>query len=298
MASRPPDLLFVPAHVLPIVHPRRSVVTVHDLGYLYWPGAHSRRRWWYLHLSTLYNARAATQVIADSAATRDDLVARYAIPAGKIRVVHLGHRPEFRPLPEADVAAVRARYGIRGQYVLAVGTLQPRKNLGRLFEAFVSAREQTGSECKLLVAGGSGHGGEAIRKQAASKGDAVRLLGYVPDADVPALMGGALALAFPSLHEGFGLPALEAMACGTPVVASDTTSLPEVVGDAGLLVPPTDVAAVAAALARVVGDAGLRADLRRRGLERAARFTWRRCAEETLRVLEEAAAIGRYPKGD
>lgn len=288
LLAHPPDLLFVPAHVLPIGRPRRSVVTVHDLGYLDWPAAHARSRWLYLHWSTLYNARAATLVLADSAATRDDLVRRYRVPADKVRVVHLGCGPEFCPPEPAAVASVRARYGIAGEYVLAVGTLQPRKNLGRLFEAFGRVRAALGDGYRLVVAGGPGHRAAEIYRQAAPLGDAAQFLGYVPAADLPALLGGAAALAFPSLYEGFGLPALEAMACGAPVVASSATSLPEVVGEAGLLVPPTDVAALAGALVSVLDDPALRAALRARGLARARAFTWRRCATETLRVLEEA----------
>lgn len=288
MLTHPPDLLFVPAHVLPLAHPRRSVVTVHDLGYLYWPRAHPRKRWWYLHLSTRYNARAAKLVIADSAATHDDLVRHYGVPADKIRVVHLGHGPAHRPPSAEEVRAVRARHGVVGDYVLTVGTLHPRKNLGRLFDAFALARAESGVPCRLVVVGAAGWQAEEIHRQAAELGADVQFLGYVPEAELPALLGGAMALAFPSLYEGFGLPALEAMACGTPVVASNTSSLPEVVGDAGLLVPPTDVAALSRALGAVLRDAGLRAELRARGLDRASRFTWRRCAAETLAVLEEA----------
>jgi len=290
MLVRPPDLLFVPAHVLPAVHPRRSVVTVHDLGYLHWPAAHPRTRWWHLHLSTLYNARAATLVLADSAATRNDLAKRYGIPPEKVRVVHLGCGPEFRPPSEGAVAAIRRRYGIDGDYVLAVGTIQPRKNLVRLVEAFDLARAALPGRTRLVLAGGAGWGAGEVYRRAGPLGDAVRFLGYVPEADLPALMGGASVLAFPSLYEGFGLPPIEAMACGTPVVAADSSSLPEVVGDAGILVPPTDVPALARALTSALLDADLRAELRRRGLERARLFSWRRCAEETLRVLEEAAS--------
>lgn len=290
MLTRPPDLLFVPAHVLPIVHPRRSVVTVHDLGYLHWPEAYPRKRWWYLHLSTLYNARAATLVLADSAATRDDLVRRYRVDPGKIRVVHLGCGPEYHPLAAEDMGRVRARYGIRGDYVLAVGTIQPRKNLARLVQAFRQVRAELGDGYQLVLAGQAGWRSEEVYLEAALLGDAVRFLGYVPAEHMPTLMGGAAVLAYPSLYEGFGLPALEAMACGTPVVASNASSLPEVVGDAGLLVPPTDVRALAQALVAVLSDEQLQAKLRRAGLARAQQFSWRRCAEATLAVLEEAAS--------
>lgn len=285
MAQHPPDVLFVPSHVLPIVHPRRCVATVHDLGYLRWPLAHSRARRWYLHLSTLFNARASSRVIADSQATADDLVRHYQIPPEKIAVIPLGCGPEYAPPRPAAVAAVRARYALPARYVLSVGTIQPRKNLARLVEAFKRVRGATG-DVVLVVAGQPGWGAEPTLRQIAESGSSVRLLGYVPDGDLPALLGGAEALAFPSLYEGFGLPALEAMACGTPVVCSNNSSLPEIVGDAGLLVPPTDVDALAGALILLLQDSTLRETLRRRGLERAAGFSWTRCATATTDLLE------------
>ena len=285
MAARPPDVLFVPSHVLPAVHPRRSVATIHDLGYLYWPKAHPLARRWYLHLSTLFNARASSRVIADSQATADDLTRRYRVPRDKIEVIHLGCGPEYRP-PSAEAAAsVRSRYALPERYVLAVGTIQPRKNLGRLVEAFLQVRRAAGDAVLVLV-GKPGWGAEPVLRQVAASGSAVRILGYVPDRDMPALLGGAEVLAFPSLYEGFGLPALEAMACGTPVICANNSSLPEIVGEAGLLVPPTEVDAIAGALILLLEDPALREELRRRGLERAAGFTWRRCAESTLDLLE------------
>jgi len=290
MVRQPPDVLFVPAHVLPAIHPRRTVVTVHDLGHLRWPETHALARRLYLDLSTRRDVSAATFVVAVSGATRDDLIRYYGVPAAKIRVVHHACGPEFRPQSEREVAGAREKYGIDGDYVITVGTVQPRKNLARLIEAFGSARASAGSRATLVVAGGPGWRAEEAYRAAEPLGGAVRFLGYVPHDDLPPLLGGAGALAFPSLHEGFGLPALEAMACGTPVVASNTSSLPEVVGDAALLVDPTDVDSIAQALARTLGDSDLRARLRERGLERARLFSWRRCAEETLRVLEEAVA--------
>jgi glycosyltransferase involved in cell wall biosynthesis len=287
MAARPPDVLFVPSHVLPIVHPRRSVATIHDLGYLYWPKAHPLARRWYLHLSTMYNARASSRVIAVSRTTADDLVRLYRVPAAKIAVIPEGCGSEYRPVSAEAVATVRSRYALPERYVLAVGTIQPRKNLDRLVEAFLRVREASGA-VQLVLAGKPGWGAAPVLRQIAASGSAVRILGYVPDRDLPALLGGAEALAFPSLYEGFGLPALEAMACGTPVVCSNNSSLPEIVGDAGLLVPPTDVGAIAGALLLLLEDPALRDELRRRGLERAAGLSWKRCAAATLDLLESA----------
>lgn len=286
MSTHPPDVLFVPSHVLPLMHPERSVATVHDLGYLYWPKAHPLARRWYLHLSTLFNARSSSRVIAVSQATADDLVRRYGISREKIAVIPEGCGPEYRPPSAEAVAAVRSRYALPGRYVLAVGTIQPRKNLGRLVDAFRRVRQATG-DVMLVLAGKPGWGAAPILRQIAGA-SSVRVLGYVPDRDLPALLGGAEALAFPSLYEGFGLPALEAMACGTPVVCSNNSSLPEIVGDAGLLVQPTDADAIAGALILLLEDAALREELRRRGIERAASFSWTRCAAATLDLLESA----------
>jgi glycosyltransferase involved in cell wall biosynthesis len=180
--------------------------------------------------------------------------------------------------------------------MLYVGTVQPRKNLERLIEAFAMATAShtgaSGGEQPLLlaIAGRRGWLSEAIDRRVAQLGlgGRVRFLDYVPDEDLPGLLSGATAFAFPSLYEGFGLPVLEAMACGAPVLTSTTSSLPEVAGDAAMLVDPTDTAAIAAALARLIADEPLRAELRARGLARAALFSWERCARETLAVLLKA----------
>jgi glycosyltransferase involved in cell wall biosynthesis len=291
MARRPPDLLFVPAHVLPVVRPARSVVTVHDLGYLYYPRAHPPLRWLYLYLGTGFNCRAATLLIADSESTRQDLIRHYRVPADRIRVVPLGCDPIYRPLPPDQARAVAARYGLTGPFFLFIGSLHPRKNIGLLLRAFALFRA-TGRPHHLALAGAPGY--QAGQFQTAARrlglGESVHFLGYVPAEDLPALLNAAVALVFPSLYEGFGLPVLEAMAVGTPVLAARTSSLPEVVGPAGLLLDPHDPAAWAEAMARIADDAGLHADLRARGLARARQFSWERCAAETLAVLEAAAA--------
>ena len=289
MALRPPDLLFVPAHVLPIVHPRRSVVTIHDLGYLYYPQAHRLLDRVYLDLSTRYNARAATHLIADSAATRCDLIERYGIEPDKITVVYPGYdETTFQPVRDEEaIEAVKARYDIAGDYILFVGTLQPRKNLIRLIKAF-SLLQYPMSNIQLLISGKKGWLYEDIFQRVKELGleEKVVFTGYIPEGDLPALLSGARLFVFPSLYEGFGLPVLEALACGAPVVCSNVSSLPEVAGDAALLVDPLDVEELVAALERVLDDEELRAELIERGFEQVRRFSWERCARETLDVLE------------
>jgi len=293
MAAHPPDVLFVPAHVLPILHPRRSVVTVHDLGYLYFPGAHRRLDRIYLDLSTRFNAQFAAHVLADSQATRRDLIACYGTPEDRISVVYPGRDEAFSPVTSRDqLAEARARYRLPMHYILCLGTLQPRKNLARLFEAFaLLARRNLGSELvglKLVVVGKQGWLYQGFMRQIERLGlqEDVIFTGYVPRADLPAILSGASVFVFPSLYEGFGFPVVEAMVCGTPVVCSNTASIPEVAGNAALLVDPTDVEAMAQAISCILCDEELRATLRERGFAQARKFSWQRCARETLCILE------------
>ena len=294
MFVRPPDVLFVPAHVLPLIHPRRCVVTVHDLGYLRYPEAHRPADRLYLDWSTRWNARQAAAVLADSQATKDDLVRAYGIDPGKIRIVYLGRDEALGPVRDVhELARVRERYGIAGRYLVYVGTLQPRKNLARVIQAFGRlAGDPSLADVQLVLAGKRGWLYDDLFAQVARLGLADRVLfpGYVADADLPTLLSGALAFVFPSLYEGFGIPVLEAGACEVPVITSNTSSLPEVAGDAALLVDPHDVDAIAEAMYRLVTDPALRAELIRRGRENVKRFSWEKCARETLAVLEE---VGR-----
>jgi glycosyltransferase involved in cell wall biosynthesis len=295
MAIRPPDVLFVPAHSLPPVLPRASVATIHDLGYLHFPDEHPRPTRWLRRLANRWSARRATRVVAISGATRDDLVQWEGVRADRISVVHHGRAPWFQPVRDlAHVDAARKRHGLDAPYFLFIGTLHPRKNLERLLAAFDRVAEDR-PELLLALVGAAGWQPERLRQALAGVRDTerVRLLGYVDDADLPPLLCGSLGLAFPSLYEGFGLPALEAMACATPVLASTTSSFPEVVGDAGLLVDPVDVPAIADGLRKLADDAGLRRELGERGLVRASSFTWQRAATETLAVLRDADRASR-----
>lgn len=291
LVRHPPDVLFVPSHVLPLVCPVPGVVTVHDLGYLVYPEAHTRFDRWYLDWTTRRHTRVAAHLLADSEATQRDLVRHYGADPQRISVVYPGLDPLFRPVEDPGrLAAVRQRYHLARDYVIHVGTLQPRKNLPRLLDAFeVLPRylPTTRPVPQLVLVGKRGWLADPIVARAEAMEERVRLLGHVAREDLPALLSGARALVMPSLYEGFGFPVLEAMACGTPVVASNVSSLPEVAGEAALLVDPHDTEALTEALVRVLTDVELRQSLRQRGLQRARQFTWRAAAEETLRVLKE-----------
>jgi glycosyltransferase involved in cell wall biosynthesis len=294
MLKAPPDILFVPAHVLPLWSPRRAVVTIHDLGYVHHPEAHPRTRRLYLRLSTRWNAWRATTVLADSEATKRDIIAHCGVGADKIRVVYLGVSARFRPITDtARLVATQARYGIHSPYVLFVGTIQPRKNLERLIEAWGMYLNQAGSHMErptLVIAGKRGWLSEAIERRAHEQGiaDRVQFIGYVDEDDLPTLISGARVYLFPSLYEGFGLPILEAQACGTPVLASNVSSLPEVGGDAALYVDPFEVTSIRDGIAQLLEDSALRDRLRGAGLRRVTDWTWERTARRTLETLEEA----------
>jgi glycosyltransferase involved in cell wall biosynthesis len=277
-----PDVTWVPAHALPLVMPGRAVVTVHDLGFRYFPAAHPGWPRLYLNLSTAASVRRASVVLADSEATAADVTRFYGTAPDKLRVVY----PGVEPPPVGDVEAVRAKYGLPPRYFLFVGTLQPRKNIPRIVQAYARwCAAHPGEDAALVLAGGQGW----LYDPAWVDGvEGVILTGYIDEADKGALYAGALALVFPTLYEGFGFPVVEAMHCGTPVICSTTSSLPELVGDAALLVDPLDVDAIAAAMGRLASDAALRETLRARGMAQAHRFTWEDAATATLDALERA----------
>lgn len=283
------DLLHSPDFVPPAFGFGRSVITVHDLSFLYYPRfltAESRR---YYNDQIAWAVERADRILADSYATQSDLVSLLDVPAEKIRVVHLAADPSFRPLPEETARQGAAKYDLQPGYVLFVGTLEPRKNVPGLLLAYRKLRDDGATDKPLVLVGGKGWLYEEVFERTAALGltDHVRFHHEVPDTDLPALYGAAGVLAMPSFYEGFGLPALEAMSCGTPVVVADRSSLPEVVGEAGRLVNPDDPERVAAALASVLNDEDERERLRKAGLERATTFSWKRVAKETQAVYED-----------
>lgn len=314
------DLLHVTYNAPPL-SPCPTVVTIHDISFEHFPQFFSPRDRLILKTLVPLSARRAAHILTVSQHAKGEIVARYGLSPDQITVTYEAAGEQFQPVEDrARLQAVRARYGIPdGPFVLALGNLQPRKNIARLVAAFaqvvnsdqstVTSEQWPASEQLPITPHGSRFTSppslviagkaqwresdvvEAVRQ--AGLEDRVVFPGYVADADLPALYSAATVFVYPSLYEGFGLPPLEAMACGAPVISTHAASLPEVVGDAALLIDPHDTAALAQALADVLSQPGLQADLRRRGFRRVARFSWERCAAETLAVYSDVLARRR-----
>jgi glycosyltransferase involved in cell wall biosynthesis len=298
LITGPVDVFHSPDFTLPPVWRARTVLTVHDLSFLRVPECFTDALRRYLEQVVPRSVLCADQVIADSTSTKRDLVELLDAPAGKVTVIHSGVEPRFRPITDrATLEAVRQQYDLPERFILSVGTLQPRKNFAALIEAFSRLRnlKPETRDLKLVIVGGRGWLYEEIfaRVEALGLQGEVLFPGFFADEDLPALYNLAEVFALPSFYEGFGLPPLEAMACGTPVVTSNTSSLPEVVGDAGLMVEPMDVEGLAGAIGRLWEGGGLRDEMVRRGLARAEEFTWERAARQLLVVYERAVESGR-----
>lgn len=289
------NLLHGAVNVNPAISPCPSVVTIHDLSFMRYPQAFPALQRLYLRTQVWRSARGARRVIAVSEATRRDVAALFGVPAERIDVVYNGVDAGFGPAPQDQVEAFRRRHGLPERYLLHVGTLEPRKNLVRLVQAFHGARQRSQDlqSVKLILVGGKGWDYDVIFQETERLGlqDVVIFAGYAPDETLPWWYRAAAGFVYPSLLEGFGLPVLEAMACGAPVITSRVSSLPEVAGDAALLVDPTSIAELADALARLLTDKALADDLRQRGLARSATFSWQRTAQETAAVYRRALNV-------
>ncbi len=282
-----PVIFHATEHLLIPLRSVRTVLTVHDLIYRLFPQHHKRLNYWYLNLAMPLYVHRADHIITVSEATKRDLMRLYGTPEHKITVVYEAAAPCFAPPPPARIAETRRRYGLPDRYLLTVGTIEPRKNLARLVEALAALRRDDPA-LRLVVVGARGWLTGSFERAIEQFGqqEAVICLGYVPDDDLPALYAGATVSVLASLYEGFGLPVLEAMACGAPVACSATSSVGEVAGQAALTFDPEDGEAIVATLRRLLADADLREVLRQRGLARAAEFSWQRAARETWEVYE------------
>ena len=295
LRRNPVDVLHV-QFTSPPFSPCPVVVSIHDLSFEHLPQTFKWRSRKQLRITVRRSAREAARVIALSEFVRRDIIDSYSVPADHVSVIPLAAPDHFGPVKDEDeLQRVRQTYGIKDDYILSVGSIQPRKNLSRLVAAYSRLRKAK-PEVKLpklvLVGKCAWLYDETLRTiKELEVSDSVILTGYVPEADLPALYSGATCFVYPSYFEGFGLPPLEAMQCGAPVIVGNKTSLPEVVGEAALLVDPFDIDALAAAIGSVVNDSQLRTELANKGLQRAKLFNWRTTARQTLAVYQQAAGM-------
>ncbi len=282
----PLDLFHSPDFVLPPLCRGKSILTIHDLSFLRYPEGADPRLRWYLTQAVPRSIGQADLLLADSQNTKSDLIELLGVEEGRVEVLYPGVEERFHPLNEGSLASVKARYSLDFPFILTVGTLEPRKNHVGLLQAYSLLKGR--HPHRLVIAGGKGWLYEGIFQEIErlSLEERVLFLGYVPEEDLPALYNLADLFVFPSLYEGFGLPPLEAMACGTPVVVSALSSLPEVVGDGALLVPPQDIEALAEAMEKGLSDLSLRRELRGKGLEQAKRFSWSEAAKRLLAIYK------------
>jgi glycosyltransferase involved in cell wall biosynthesis len=282
-------------NILPMRFDGPTVITVHDLSWIRHPEAHPTERVKDMNRHFESGLRQANAIITDSEFVKRELMEVFGVASERITPILLGVEAMFTPLAPAETQAVLAQHRLtHGQYFLALGTLEPRKNLSLALRAHQQLPAQTRQRYPLVLIGMQGwHTAELERQMAplVQVGE-VRHVGYVPSLELATIMAGATALVYPSLYEGFGLPPLEAMACGVPVICANTSSLPEVVGDAGVLIDPRDEGALASAMRRMADDPATRADLSGKAALRAREFTWGRCADQTMAVYRSVAITG------
>lgn len=272
--------------------PFRKVMTIHDMTPFVLPRRSMALRNWLWHrLLVPPLARRADHVLTDSDHSRDDIIRVLGLAPERVSVAHLAAEASYAPRAAAEIDDVRARYNLPERFLLFVGAIEPRKNLVRLVHAYEQAVPRIG-DVELVIAGGLAWCYAPVLRaiEQSSARERIRLLGRVPQQDLPALYCAALGFVYPSVYEGFGLPPLEAMQSGCPVITSNVSSLPEVVGDAALLVDPRDERALSRAIERMCNDAELRRELAEKGVRRAQRFTWRACAEATAAAYQQALA--------
>lgn len=285
------DLYHATDFVLPPTLPRtRTLLTVHDLSFVRVPEAASAGLRAYLDRVVPLSVRKADHVLADSQTTKDDLIALYGIASDKISVLLSAADMRFRPIENGSLSlTIRSKYALgSAPYILSVGTVQPRKNYSRLIQALAALRNDN-LDIHLVIAGGKGWLEDPFYEtvRVTHMENFVHFIGFADEEDLPALYSGALCLAFPSLYEGFGLPILEAMGCATPVVTSNVSSLPEVAGDAALIVDPYDVEALTDALKHIIEDQTLRQNLIQKGLLRSKEFSWDKSAQHLVQIYTD-----------
>lgn len=282
MLLHPVDVLFIPASALPFVHPKKSVVTVHDVAWRYFPESFTRFMRWFLNWSTGFAAKSASRIIAVSKSTKKDLIRFYGVDSGKISVIHHG----FESLEPEGRRTTELKKGLPKNYALFLSTLQPRKNLEGLIDAFAALKKEYPEILhKLVVVGRMGWKFESILQKINHNREFVEYLNYVADRDRFAILSGADLLVVPSFYEGFGMQILEAFNMNVPVAASKTSSMPEVAGEAAVYFDPKNIMEMKNAVKSVLLDKSFSDSLRQKGKERLKDFSWDKCARETLKIL-------------
>lgn len=297
MDSPRPDVFFTPSHYAPRFAFMPTAISIMDLSYIHFPALFNKHDLYQLTNWTNYSARQAKHIFTISKASKDDILKEYRVNANDVTVTYLGIREDAKKSPMSQEALIK-KYSISSHYILFVGTLQPRKNIARLIEAFAHvlrgpvsgslSTAVTQKDLQLVIVGKKGWLYEDILAAPEKYGvkDSVKFLDFVPTEDLPSLYAHALCYVLPSLYEGFGLPVLEAMKYGCPVITSNVSSLPEAGGDAALYVDPQNISDIAAKIQQVVSDPSLRANMRKKGLEHIKKFSWEQTARETLEVLQ------------
>lgn len=284
------DVFHSPDHILPFLPIKaRKIVTVHDLSFYKHPETFPRMKRSYKKLVTPGSLRRADRIIADSASTKKDIIDIFSMPADKIDVVHIGVGGEFRKITDGKVlSSLREERRLKNPFLLFVGTLEKRKNIEGLVDAYILAVRENKIPHDLVVVGRKGWLYDGIFEKVRRQGfeNKVRFICDAGQEELPLLYNLADLFVYPSVYEGFGLPVLEAMACGTPVITSDVSSLPEIAGEAAVLIDPYDIQALASCIAKVLNDETLKKDLSQKGLERARQFGWDKCARQTMEVYK------------
>jgi len=287
------DLFHESSFIAPMFKKCPTVVTVHDVAYLYIPFCYTYRTRLYFEVLLTGSIRKSNVVIAVSESVKKDIVNNFSVSPDKIKVIYEGVDEMFRPIDDiVETEREKKICGIKGDFILVVSGVTPRKNLIRLIRAFKLLRDGKKTNAQLVIVGEKAWWSEEIFREAESCGDEDDIIfcGYLPDKDLICLYNSAKVFVHPSLYEGFGLPILEAMACGCPVVASNVSSIPEICGGAALLVDPENVEGLADAVHRVMNDEFLRKSLIEKGIKRARKFSWKKTAEETLAVYSAVGA--------
>jgi len=296
MLRKPPDVLFVPSHVIPLIHPKKTVTTLHDVGFVHWQQAYTPKEWQYLDWSTRYALKQCPRIITVSQFSKDELVRIYGAQPDAIEVIHLGYDRERYCLPASKAAVsaeVRSRFGVTGRYLIMTGRIDHRKNQAFLVAAFEQIAGQY-PDLQLVLVGPLGRGGSDILDAIKTSPYQERIIvhGWVPEEDKILLLQGAEAMVFPSLYEGFGLPVIEAQACGVPVVAARNSAIPETTGEGALYFGDADIEECVASIQRILDDVVVREHLVTAGSENILRFSWHTCAQQTIDVLQQVGRSG------